>query len=81
MVYKGIVSIDDALRAGKENLKLFDVINKDVMTTSENTLLSEILPMAAEAKYPIAVLNGGGVLKGIVTKASVLSSLAEREET
>lgn len=80
MVYKGIVSIDDALRAGKENLKLFDVINKDVMTTSEDTLLSEILPMAAEAKYPIAVLNGGGVLKGIVTKTSVLSSLAEREE-
>lgn len=36
--------------------------------------------MAAEAKYPIAVLNGGGVLKGIVTKTSVLSSLAEREE-
>lgn len=80
MVYKGIVSIDDALRAGKENLKLFDVINKDVMTTCEDTLLSEILPMAAEAKYPIAVLNGGGVLKGIVTKTSVLSSLAEREE-
>ena len=77
MVYKGIVSIDDAIRAGKENLKLFDVINKDVLTASEDMLLSEILPMAAETKYPIAVLNGGGVLKGIVTKASVLSSLAE----
>ena len=77
MVYKGIVSIDDAIRAGKENLKLFDVINKDILTASEDTLLSEILPMAAETKYPIAVLNGDGVLKGIVTKASVLSSLAE----
>jgi len=76
MRYKGIVSIDDAIKASKENIKLFDLIIKDVLTANEDTLISEILPMAAETKYPIAVINEEGVLKGIVTKASVLSSLA-----
>lgn len=77
MRYKGIVSIDDAIKASKENIMLFDLIIKDVLTVNEYTLISEILPMAAETKYPIAVIDDEGVLKGIVTKASVLSSLAE----
>lgn len=77
MRYKGIVSIDDAIKASKDNLKLFDLIIKDVITAHEDTLISEILPVAAETKYPIAVVDEAGMLKGIVTKASVLSSLAE----
>jgi glycine betaine/proline transport system ATP-binding protein len=77
MIYKGIVSIDGAVRANKENTKLFDSIIKEVLTVNEDTLISEILPIAAETKYPIAVIDDDGMLKGIVTKASVLSSLAE----
>lgn len=77
MRYKGIVSIDDAIKANKENIMVLDIIIKDVLTVNEYTLISEILPMAAETKYPIAVVDDEGVLKGIVTKASVLSSLAD----
>lgn len=77
MRYKGIVTIDDAIKASKENIKLFDLIKKDAITANEGTLISDILPIAAEAKYPIAITSEEGVLKGIVTKTSVLSSLSE----
>lgn len=77
MRYKGIVTIDDAVKASKENIKLFDLIKKDTITANEDMLISDILPMAAEAKYPIAITGEEGVLKGIVTKTSVLSSLSE----
>lgn len=80
MRYRGIVTIDDAIKASKENIKLFDLIRKDPLTVNEDTLISHILPMAAEAKYPIAITDEEGVLKGIVTKTSVLSSLSEPGE-
>ena len=75
MKFLGIVGIEAAIRARKEELPLSKVYEKDVETTTEDTYISEILPIAAEAKYPIAVVDEGNCLRGIVTKASVLSSL------
>lgn len=77
MRYKGIVSIDDAIKANKENIKLFDLIKKDDNTVNEDTLINDIITFAAEAKHPIAVVNTEGVLRGILSKAAVLSSFAD----
>ena len=44
--------------------------------TGENVLIRDIIPKAAEARFPIAVVGERGKLKGIVSRASVLSSLA-----
>lgn len=71
----GILTIQDAIRAQQENSQLEDVVRKDIQTTTPETLVAEIMPIAAETAYPIPVLDGDGQLKGIVTKASVLSSL------
>jgi glycine betaine/proline transport system ATP-binding protein len=38
-------------------------------------MVSEIIPMASEAWYPIAVTDESGALLGLVTKASILASL------
>ena len=51
-----------------------DSIVKELQTTTEDTLISDLLPVAATAKYPIAVIGEGNQLKGIVSKAAVLSS-------
>lgn len=75
MKFLGIVGIDKAVNAKKENRPLSEVYEKDVEITTEDTLISDILPIAAGAKYPIAVLDGKGNLVGIVSKAAVLSSL------
>jgi glycine betaine/proline transport system ATP-binding protein len=71
----GIVTIDDAVRARNEKLSLSDVIIESIMTTAPDTLLHDIIPMAAETRYPIAVIDNDGSLKGILSKADVLSSI------
>ncbi|MEG1428897.1 MAG: CBS domain-containing protein, partial [Hydrogenoanaerobacterium sp.] len=75
MKLRGIVTIDAAVKARQEGLHIKDVCMNDVVTTHKDTLISDIMPIAAEAKYPIAVVDDDGTLQGIVTKASVLSSL------
>lgn len=75
MRLQGILTIDDAIKANKENRKIEDVLIRDIMTTSPDTLLNDVLPLAAEAKFPIAVIDEEGAIKGIITKAQVLSSI------
>lgn len=75
MEFLGVVTIDDALRAGQENLELKSIIKTDVFTTLMDTPLSDIVQVAADSKYPIAVLDEENKLKGIVSRSAVLSSL------
>lgn len=75
MKLQGILTIEDAIKANKENQTIADVLIRDIMTTTPDTLLNDVLPMAAEAKFPIAVIDEEGAIKGIITKAQVLSSI------
>lgn len=75
MVFLGIITIDDALHAKKENLSLTSFIREGVATTAPDTPLSDILQVAADSKYPIAVVDEKNRLKGIVSRSAVLSSL------
>lgn len=75
MKFEGVVTIDDAIKANKEGLTISDVLISDVNTTTPDSLLSDIISMAAETKFPIAVLEEDGSLQGIVSKADVLSSI------
>ena len=72
----GILSIREALRARKEKLCITDVMQTDVQTVDPDTLVADIMAIAAEAPYPLAAVGKDGQLKGIVTKARVLASLA-----
>ncbi|GAA4292723.1 glycine betaine/L-proline ABC transporter ATP-binding protein [Anaerocolumna aminovalerica] len=72
----GLLTLDGALKARNGEVPLKDVIIKDIPVTNSEVNLQDLLPIAAEAKYPIAVTNQKNQLIGIVTKASVLSSLA-----
>ena len=76
MKFMGVVTLDDALRARQEKLPLFSVLTKGVPVTGEEVLIKDIIPKAAQARFPIAVVGERGKLKGIVSRASVLSSLA-----
>ena len=75
MRLKGILTIDEAVRAHREDLSIADVLQADISTVPEDTLVSDVLPLAAGARVPIAVVDESGALKGIVTKAAVLSSM------
>lgn len=71
----GIITIDDAVHARKEGIPLASLIKNEVYTTREDTLIADILHLTAKSKYPIAVVDEENKLKGIVSKAAVLSSL------
>src|SRR5699024_1396552 len=71
----GVVTIDDAIEANKEGVKLKDIIIEDINTTTPDTLLTDIMEVAAKTPFPIAVIDEDKSLKGIVSKVHVLSSM------
>jgi glycine betaine/proline transport system ATP-binding protein len=76
MKFLGVVGIEKAIRAIQDNKEtLAGIYETDLVTTTEDTVINDILPAAASAKYPIPVLDEDGSLSGIVSKASVLASL------
>ena len=72
---QGLITIDDTIHAIKEGKKLDDIIQKDYFTTDPETYVQELLPVASETKFPIAVVGNSNKLEGIIVRASVLSGL------
>ena len=72
---EGVLTITEAIRALREGLSVGEVMASNIAITTEDALVADILPVAAETLYPIAVTDGENRLRGIVTKAGVLSSL------
>ena len=71
----GILSIQDAIQAKKKQLSIQSLIQKDVLTTSPEAMVADIMEKAAQSRYPLAVIDEENRFVGLVTKASVLSSL------
>lgn len=76
---KGILTIDDAIKAVKENKWVDDVLQYDFHVTTPDIPLNELIGIAAETKYPIAVVEDDK-LKGIIVRVSVLSGLVLGKE-
>lgn len=74
MQLKGILTLQEALEARGSGKHAEDLC-KQIPNVGPDTMVSDIIPMASEAWYPIAVTDEGGGLLGLVTKASILSSL------
>ncbi|NLL81954.1 MAG: CBS domain-containing protein [Tissierellia bacterium] len=71
-----MITIDDAIRASKEQLLISDVLITDANTTTQDTLINDIIDIAAKTRFPIAVIDeNDNTLKGIISKADVLSSI------
>ncbi|MDR1206466.1 MAG: betaine/proline/choline family ABC transporter ATP-binding protein, partial [Peptococcaceae bacterium] len=51
----GVLSSESALFALQEKQPIGPLIERNIITTLEDTLLSDILPLVAETRYPIAV--------------------------
>lgn len=76
MRFLGVAGLESAIRAIRdERPSLEGIYETGLETTGEDTVISEILPIAASARFPIPVVDRDGSLSGIVSKAAVLSSL------
>jgi len=71
----GIITIDGAIEGIKNNKSMLDILKHDYHTANEETYVQELIPKAIESKYPIAVVNEGNELVGIIVRVSVLSGL------
>lgn len=72
--FEGLLTIDDAIKAYKEKLPLKNLLITELATTSPDATLSDLIGLAAEAKYPVVVLKKGKLI-GIVSRVSILSGL------
>lgn len=72
---KGIVTIDEAVKAIKENLGLKEILKHNYFTTSPEVYIQELIPQAIETKYPIAVVGDDKKLLGIIVRSSILAGL------
>jgi glycine betaine/proline transport system ATP-binding protein len=72
---EGIVTIDDAIKAIEEGKNLKDILRQDFITTEADKPLEELIPLAVESKFPIAVVGENDKFLGIVARVSVLSAL------
>lgn len=71
---KGILTIDAAIKAYQENRWVEEVLQGDYHITSPDTPLSDLIGIAAESKYPIAVVESNKLV-GIIVRVSILSGL------
>lgn len=81
---QGLVTMDDAIAAAQKGIKdLRDLTLIQVPTTAPDTILEELIPVAAEHRWPIAVLDEVGKLVGVIPRVAVLAGLAghSRPET
>jgi len=72
---QGIVTIDDAIVAGREQKTLKDILRHDYLTLDPDSYIQDMIPKATESKYPLAVVDENNKLLGIVVRVSVLSGL------
>jgi glycine betaine/proline transport system ATP-binding protein len=79
--FQGIITTDDAVRAAQEGAKKIEnYVTKDVPRSSPDTVLFDLMSVAAESTTPIAVVDDDGMLVGILPRVAVISALAGNSE-
>lgn len=73
MHLSGVLTAEAAAMARKEGRPLTEVIENGLIKVAPDTLVSDIIPLTKQTKFPIAVVEDDGTLLGIVTKAVLLS--------
>lgn len=75
MNFVGVLPLDAAFQVRNGKISFQDALIKDVATTTEDTQISDLIPIASESRFPIAVLHEDGKFAGIISKAAILTSL------
>ena len=75
MNYVGVLPLEQAMRVKAGEISFPDAIVRNLPTTMPETQISDLFCVAADARYPIAVVDENNRFCGIVSKASVIGSL------
>lgn len=73
----GLITLDAALKALSGSVAFSEAICRDLPVIKDcNAPVASIMALSASAPYPLPVIDETGIFCGIVTKASVISSMA-----
>jgi glycine betaine/proline transport system ATP-binding protein len=72
---RGIVTIDDCIKAVKEGHSLVEILKQDYYTTKEDAYIEELLDLGVKTKYPIVVVDEERRILGIIVRTSILAGL------
>lgn len=75
MKFMGVITLDAAFRVRAGEITFEEALINDMPSTTADTQISDLIPIASHAKFPIAVLDDKGRLQGIISKAAILTSL------
>lgn len=76
----GSLTADAAIEARKKGLPLSEVIDKDVVTVSKDTVITDIMPLIYDSSAPIAVTDDNDRLLGIIIRGRVIEALANVQD-
>lgn len=72
----GALTADAVIGARRKGLPLSDVIDKDVLTVSKDTVITDIMPLIYDSSAPIAVTDEHNKLLGVIIRGRVIEALA-----
>ncbi|HEO2274796.1 TPA: glycine betaine/L-proline ABC transporter ATP-binding protein [Streptococcus agalactiae] len=76
----GSLTADAAIEARKKGLPLSEVIDKDVITVSKDTVITDIMPLIYDSSAPIAVTDDNDRLLGVIIRGRVIEALANVQD-
>lgn len=77
---RGIIKIEDALELAQKNIRQVDeIIDRDIPIVSPETPISDLLSMARDAIYPLAVVSENDKLLGIIKRSTIIGGILGKE--
>ncbi|HEO4409045.1 TPA: glycine betaine/L-proline ABC transporter ATP-binding protein [Streptococcus agalactiae] len=76
----GSLTADAAIEARKKGLPLSEVIDKDVVTVSKDTVITDIMPLIYDSSAPIAVTDDNDRFLGVIIRGRVIEALANVQD-
>ncbi|NOH16172.1 glycine betaine/L-proline ABC transporter ATP-binding protein ProV [Clostridium cochlearium] len=77
---RGIIKIEDALDLAQKNIRQVDeIIDRDIPIVSPETPISDLLSMAKDSRYPLAVVGQDDKLLGIIKRSTIIGGILGKE--
>ncbi|MDR0140275.1 glycine betaine/L-proline ABC transporter ATP-binding protein [Metabacillus idriensis] len=76
----GALTADDASNAVKENKTVEEVMARNIVTVSEDTLLTDVIEALSNSPLPVAVVDQENRLKGVIIRGAVIGALAGNKD-
>jgi glycine betaine/proline transport system ATP-binding protein len=76
----GAITADDASEALIAHKSVEEAMQKDIVTVSEDTVLTDVIEALSTSSLPLAVVDNENRLKGVIIRGAVIGALAGKKD-